>query len=539
MNIDLHPKNPLIGSKKVWRGPLLWVDQADARDFCEGSNVTFVHWGNLKVLRVKREKDVVTGVEMMLNLEDRDFKKTLKVTWLTADDVLPAEGRTIPVECRHYSHIINKAQITKDEDFKPFVAMDTVRSELMRGERALAAIKKGDIIQLQRRGFFICDQPYTSSSLYSGVETPLLLFSIPDGHTKDVPTGGARTASTATSTNKSAATAIQLHIQIVEQGDKIRDMKAAKTDKKTLQPEIDRLLTLKKEFKTKSGQDWKPDIYSIGDGKNVATVVSADTEGANMTLHTQIVEQGDKIRDMKAAKTDKKTLQPEIDRLLTLKKEFKTKSGQDWKPDIYSELLKDSSAETIDKVIARDLHIRVAFQHNRIMDMQTGKYDVAKLEVEMERLDKLKELFKTTTGYNWNVNILHSGIENSVVGEQSDNQHMFLQRKVPELYQSSAALPGRNLSAKALKDDCLMSSETKCSVVTGDYSSPLDVCGKATASKTYSARDMHIRIKFQSERVLDLKSSAESDAVKVQREVDRLAQMKEEYRMCTGSNWNP
>ena len=30
----------------------------------------------------------------------------------------------------------------------------------MVGDPAMASLKKGDIIQLQRRGYFICDQPY-------------------------------------------------------------------------------------------------------------------------------------------------------------------------------------------------------------------------------------------------------------------------------------------------------------------------------------------------------------------------------------------
>jgi len=52
----------------------------------------------------------------------------------------------------------------------------------MLGETELQRVKKGEIIQLQRKGFFICDVPYAPISSYSSRKQPLILFHIPDGH---------------------------------------------------------------------------------------------------------------------------------------------------------------------------------------------------------------------------------------------------------------------------------------------------------------------------------------------------------------------
>lgn len=58
----------------------------------------------------------------------------------------------------------------------------------MLGDPELKRLKKGDIIQLQRRGFFKVDQAYQLASEFSGAETPIVLFAIPDGHVAAVPT---------------------------------------------------------------------------------------------------------------------------------------------------------------------------------------------------------------------------------------------------------------------------------------------------------------------------------------------------------------
>ena len=50
------------------------------------------------------------------------------------------------------------------------------------GECELSRVKKGEIIQILRKGFFRCDVPYSPISKFSSREQPLVLFHIPDGH---------------------------------------------------------------------------------------------------------------------------------------------------------------------------------------------------------------------------------------------------------------------------------------------------------------------------------------------------------------------
>ena len=53
----------------------------------------------------------------------------------------------------------------------------------------LRQVKKGDIIQLQRRGYYICDSAYAPPSPHTCVESPCILINIPDGHTKTMAGG--------------------------------------------------------------------------------------------------------------------------------------------------------------------------------------------------------------------------------------------------------------------------------------------------------------------------------------------------------------
>lgn len=188
VQVPLHPKNSDVGKKTIWRSSKLLVEQVDAVEMKSGDTVTFVNWGNVNIVSIERTEVAVKQIHAVLDLANQDFKKTLKVTWIAQTE--SSVATCIPVVAVDYDHIIDKAVIGKDEDWKHFINYDSVHFTKMLGEPALRNVKKGDIIQIQRKGFYICDHTYQEKSEYSDVESPLLLIYIPDGHVKDVSSKG-------------------------------------------------------------------------------------------------------------------------------------------------------------------------------------------------------------------------------------------------------------------------------------------------------------------------------------------------------------
>lgn len=54
----------------------------------------------------------------------------------------------------------------------------------MIGDPELRKCKKGDIIQLQRRGYFKVDRAYAPPSVHTGVVSSIILLEVPDGKEK-------------------------------------------------------------------------------------------------------------------------------------------------------------------------------------------------------------------------------------------------------------------------------------------------------------------------------------------------------------------
>lgn len=133
------------------------------------------------------------------NLENKDYKKTMKLTFLCDTP----KAKFTHTFCVYFDHIISKPLLGKDEDFKQYIGHETrvrwwnsifyvyiininFQKDLqVVGDPELRNLKEGDIIQIQRRGFFRVDVPYGERSPFTSKEQPIVLFYIPDGSAKD------------------------------------------------------------------------------------------------------------------------------------------------------------------------------------------------------------------------------------------------------------------------------------------------------------------------------------------------------------------
>lgn len=123
IQVAAHPKNSDVGLKTIWIGPRILIDYEDAEALKEGENATFINWGNLIIKKIHRDnKKRITSVDASLNLDDKDYKKTLKLTWLYEGE---SPEDFPPTVCVYFEHIISKAILAKDEDFKQYIGHET------------------------------------------------------------------------------------------------------------------------------------------------------------------------------------------------------------------------------------------------------------------------------------------------------------------------------------------------------------------------------------------------------------------------------
>nr|XP_060610227.1 bifunctional glutamate/proline--tRNA ligase isoform X2 [Anolis sagrei ordinatus] len=594
-----HPKNAEVGLKPVWYSSKVLIEGGDAETLTEGEMVTFINWGNVIISKIhKNSTGKISSIDAKLNLENKDYKKTAKITWLAETPRAPL----IPAICVNYEHLITKPVLGKEEDFKQYVNRNSKQEELMFGDPCLKDLKKGDIIQLQRRGFYICDQPYEPVSPYSCKEAPCVLIYIPDGHTKEMPTSGSKEKTKAETAKKEATMtpkgqstpigtdasriiappsvqdSLALYNRVSAQGDVVRDLKSKKASKEDIDVAVKQLLALKAEYKEKTGQDYKPGmpppVAAVQIQPPKCEASSAPTLDGK-TLYDSVAEQGEVVRKLKAEKASKDQIDASVKVLLTLKAEYKQKTGQEYKPGNSPRSLLPSSFPSASPssashcpVVSQALYCKVAEQGEMVRRLKAEKAPKDQIDAAVKMLLSLKAEYKQKTGQEYKpgqtptVLSLSSSSSACASDPASLSCNGFTscgpidRRALYDKVAEQGDVVRRLKAEKASKDKVdeavklLLSLKAEYKEKTGqDYkpgqppvSQALSLnqprstanCGPDTAE----AKALFNKVALQGEEVRKLKSEkAEKD--KIDAAVQELLQLKGQYKSLTGVDYKP
>lgn len=150
-SVPLHPKNEAIGSKSIIMGNQCWIEKDDADRIEEGEKIALRNYG--KVLITKKAVDgESTTIYGTLDREDQNYKKVKIVTWINANDDF-----TVDLNLVEFDHLITKQKVEENDDVKDIVNKNSKAQYSTIGEGIMRHLKKGDMIQIERRGYFFVD----------------------------------------------------------------------------------------------------------------------------------------------------------------------------------------------------------------------------------------------------------------------------------------------------------------------------------------------------------------------------------------------
>ncbi|KAI1842137.1 hypothetical protein JX266_011670 [Neoarthrinium moseri] len=169
-----HPKNPAIGTKKVAFSKELILDQADAALFKNDEEITLMQWGN-GFVRAIASGEPITSITVELNLKGDVRSTEKKVTWLSTEG-----QKLVKAELWEFDYLITKDKLEEDDDLEKFLNPTTATMDEAWCDEGVKDLKKDDIIQLERRGYYRVDKGVDEGE----DKGKIVLFAIPTGKAK-------------------------------------------------------------------------------------------------------------------------------------------------------------------------------------------------------------------------------------------------------------------------------------------------------------------------------------------------------------------
>ncbi|MFQ6647423.1 hypothetical protein Gotur_021861 [Gossypium turneri] len=168
--IPRHKKYDGAGEKATTFTKRIWIDYADAEYISVNEEVTLMDWGNAIVKEIIKDRDGnITQLVGVLHLQGSVKTTKLKLTWLAETSEL------VNLSLVEFDYLITKKKLEEGEDFLDALNPCTKKETAAIGDSNIRNLKQGEILQLERKGYFRCDVPFVRPS------KPVVLIAIPDG----------------------------------------------------------------------------------------------------------------------------------------------------------------------------------------------------------------------------------------------------------------------------------------------------------------------------------------------------------------------
>ncbi|DBA68340.1 TPA: hypothetical protein ACH3X2_013650 [Trebouxia sp. C0005] len=170
-----HKKFEGAGKKATTKTKEVWLDAEDVQLLSEGEEVTLMDWGNAIVQTISKSADgtTITGAEGKLHLEGSVKTTKWKLHWL------PNISELVPLRLVDFDHLITKKKLEEGDAIEDYVNKNSRWEVEAVGDANMRKLQKGEVLQLERKGYFIIDQPHLKGK-------PMVLFAIPDGRQKAI-----------------------------------------------------------------------------------------------------------------------------------------------------------------------------------------------------------------------------------------------------------------------------------------------------------------------------------------------------------------
>lgn len=153
VTVAMNKLNLPLGDRPLWKSSNILVDFLDADKLINvGEKVTLMNWGNVLIKTKELQADGSFQMTGQYLAEDKDFKKTNKITWL-------ADGTNLLIaDLVEYDHLIKQKKVEEDVDFETIVNINSKFVGQYYIDSNIRTLNAGQFLQFQRKGYYKIDR---------------------------------------------------------------------------------------------------------------------------------------------------------------------------------------------------------------------------------------------------------------------------------------------------------------------------------------------------------------------------------------------